>query len=139
MDQPAPDPSAAVHADVTGAQSTEEQYRALRAEVERHARAYYELDAPEIPDDVYDRMVRELRAIEELHPEWAVGPTPTGQVGGAPSGAFQHVNHPTPMTSLDNVFDDEELAEWQEKLARALNLPPTTTASRTPGNSRSTA
>ncbi|WP_264777288.1 NAD-dependent DNA ligase LigA [Deinococcus aetherius] len=124
MDQPAPDPSAAVHADVTGAQSTEEQYRALRAEVERHARAYYELDAPEIPDDVYDRMVRELRAIEELHPEWAVGPTPTGQVGGAPSGAFQHVNHPTPMTSLDNVFDDEELAEWQEKLARALNLPP---------------
>ncbi|MEF2279473.1 NAD-dependent DNA ligase LigA [Deinococcus sp. YIM 134068] len=115
MDQPA---------DALAADVTEEQYRALRAEVERHARAYYEQDAPEIPDDVYDRMVRELRTVEEAHPDWAVGPTPTQQVGGAPSTAFQHVNHPTPMTSLDNVFDDEELAGWQERLARSLNLPP---------------
>ncbi|MBB5233017.1 NAD-dependent DNA ligase LigA [Deinococcus budaensis] len=106
-------------------QPTEAQYRALRAEVERHARAYHELDAPEIPDDVYDRLVRELRAIEEVHPEW-VGeePSPTEQVGGAPGAAFLPVEHPTPMTSLDNVFDDAELVEWQEKLARALNLPP---------------
>lgn len=106
-------------------QPTEAQYRALRAEVERHARAYYELDAPEIPDDVYDRLVRELRAAEEAHPEW-VGeePSPAEQVGGAPSTAFQPVEHPTPMTSLDNAFSDAELAEWQERLARALNLPP---------------
>ncbi|WP_034384447.1 NAD-dependent DNA ligase LigA [Deinococcus sp. YIM 77859] len=106
------------------AEATQAQYRALRAEVERHARAYYELDAPEIPDDVYDRMVRELRRLEEAHPEWVGEDTPTQRVGGAPSAAFQPVEHPTPMTSLDNVFSDEELAEWQEKLARALNLPP---------------
>ncbi|WP_019584752.1 NAD-dependent DNA ligase LigA [Deinococcus apachensis] len=105
-------------------QATLDEYQALRAEVERHARAYHEQDAPEIPDDVYDRLVRDLRAIEEAHPEWVEEGTPTQAVGGAPSSAFQPVNHPTPMTSLDNVFDDEELAEWQEKLARALNLPP---------------
>ncbi|GAA5514819.1 DNA ligase [Deinococcus carri] len=120
MSQPAPgtppsDPPAEV---------TQAQYQALRAEVERHARAYHEQDAPEIPDDVYDRLVRELRALEEAHPEWVGETTPTQQVGGAPSAAFQPVEHPTPMTSLDNVFDDAELAEWQEKLARSLNLPP---------------
>jgi len=123
MDQPA-DPRSPGQPG-TAAEITEAQYRALRAEAERHARAYYELDAPEIPDDVYDRLVRELRATEEAHPEW-VGeePSPAEQVGGAPSTAFQPVEHPTPMTSLDNVFDDAELAEWQERLARALNLPP---------------
>ncbi|MCP2013355.1 DNA ligase (NAD+) [Deinococcus sp. HSC-46F16] len=104
--------------------ATREGYEALRSEVERHARAYYELDNPEIPDDVYDRMVRELRELEEAHPEWVGEGTPTQAVGGAPSTAFQPVNHPTPMTSLDNVFDDDELREWQEKLARALGLPP---------------
>ncbi|GMA16637.1 NAD-dependent DNA ligase LigA [Deinococcus metallilatus] len=116
MSHPAPD--------TPPAEVTRDHYQTLRAEVERHARAYHELDAPEIPDDVYDRLVRELRSIEEAHPEWVGATTPTQQVGGAPSAAFQPVNHPTPMTSLDNVFDDEELAEWQEKLARALNLPP---------------
>lgn len=119
MDQPAPETLTPAPPSVT-----EAEYHALRAEVERHARAYHEQDAPEIPDDVYDRLVRELQDIEEAHPEWVGESTPTGTVGGAPSSAFLPVNHPTPMTSLDNVFDDEGLAEWQEKLARALNLPP---------------
>ncbi|MPY65829.1 NAD-dependent DNA ligase LigA [Deinococcus sp. SDU3-2] len=105
-------------------EATQADYLALRSEVERHARAYYELDNPEIPDDVYDCLVRELRGLEEAHPEWVGEGTPTQAVGGAPSTAFQPVNHPTPMTSLDNVFDDDELREWQEKLARALGLPP---------------
>jgi DNA ligase (NAD+) len=119
MDQPA-DPLP----DVSETALSEGHYQLLRAEVERHARAYYEQDAPEIPDDVYDRRVRELREIEAAHPEWVGATSPTEQVGGAPSAAFQPVNHPTPMTSLDNVFGDAELAEWQEKLARSLNLPP---------------
>ncbi|EYB67757.1 NAD-dependent DNA ligase [Deinococcus phoenicis] len=120
MSQPAPGPLPSDPP--TG--TPQAQYQALRAEVERHARAYYEQDAPEIPDDVYDRLVRELRALEEAHPEWVGESTPTQRVGGAPSAAFLPVNHPTSMTSLDNVFDDAELAEWQEKLARALNLDP---------------
>ncbi|MDL2344992.1 NAD-dependent DNA ligase LigA [Deinococcus sp. MIMF12] len=104
--------------------ATQADYLALRSEVERHARAYHELDNPELPDDVYDRLVRELRELEEAHPEWVGESTPTQTVGGTPSAAFRPVDHPTPMTSLDNVFDDGELREWQEKLARALGLPP---------------
>jgi len=116
MSQPAPDASSGP--------VTLSQYLALRSEVERHNRAYYEQDAPEIPDDAYDRLVRELREIEAAHPEWVGESSPAQTVGGAPSTAFQPVGHPTPMTSLDNVFSDGELAEWQEKLARSLNLAP---------------
>ncbi|SMB92951.1 NAD-dependent DNA ligase LigA [Deinococcus hopiensis] len=99
-------------------------HQALRAEVERHNRAYYEQDAPEIPDDEYDRLARRLREIEAAHPEWVGEQSPVQGVGGAPSSAFVQVQHPTPMTSLDNVFSDEELADWQEKLSRSLNLGP---------------
>src|SRR6476659_4759732 len=105
-----------------------ERYLALSQEVARHNRAYHEHDAPEIADSDYDALVRELRALEAAHPEWAeraadeagTGSTPAQAVGGAPSAAFQPVTHPTPMTSLDNVFGDAELGEWREKLARAL-------------------
>ena len=100
------------------------RYLALRDEVAAHNRAYYEQDAPTVPDDVYDRLARELRELEAAHPELAGEDSPAQTVGGAPSAAFQPVTHPTPMTSLDNVFDDEELRDWQEKLARSLNLPP---------------
>lgn len=99
-------------------------YLALREQVARHNRAYYEQDAPSIPDDEYDRLARELRDLEAQHPEWAGDSSPAQTVGGEVSTAFQPVTHPTPMTSLDNVFDDTELKEWQEKLARSLNLPP---------------
>ncbi len=99
-------------------------YLKLRSEVAGHNRAYYEQDAPTIPDDQYDALVRELRDLEAQHPAWADEHSPAQTVGGAVSTAFQPVTHPTPMTSLDNVFNDEELREWGEKLARSLNLPP---------------
>lgn len=107
-------------------------YLTLSAAVARHNRAYHEEDAPTIPDSEYDALVRRLRALEAEHPGWAgraaaeVGAavSPAQAVGGAPGAAFQPVAHPTPMTSLDNVFDDAELNDWREKLARALNLPP---------------
>ena len=99
-------------------------YLKLRSEVAGHNRAYYEQDAPTIPDDRYDALVRELRDLEARHPAWADEHSPAQTVGGAVSTAFQPVKHPTPMTSLDNVFGDEELREWGEKLARSLNLPP---------------
>ena len=105
---------------------TEAQYMALRDELAAHNRAYYEQDAPTIPDDVYDALARRVRALEEAHPEWVAADSPAGAVGGAPGAAFQPVTHPTPMTSLDNAFDDAELSDWQEKLARSLNLPPDT-------------
>lgn len=99
------------------------RYLALRDEIAAHNRAYHEQDAPTIPDSEYDQLVKEMRRIESEYPEWADESSPAQAVGGAPSAAFQPVTHPTPMTSLDNVFNDAELKDWQEKLARALNLP----------------
>ena len=104
--------------------TTKAQYDALRAELAAHNRAYHELDAPTIPDNEYDALARRARELEAAHPEWVSEDSPAQAVGGAPSTAFAPMTHPTPMTSLDNVFDDAELRDWQEKLARALNLPP---------------
>ncbi|MDV6375512.1 NAD-dependent DNA ligase LigA [Deinococcus arenicola] len=107
-------------------------YLALSAEIARHNSAYHEQDAPTIADSDYDALVKQLRALEAGHPDWAeqaarelgADSSPAQAVGGAPNAAFQPVQHPTRMTSLDNVFDNTELGEWREKLARSLNLPP---------------
>ncbi len=99
------------------------RYDTLVAELARHNRLYHEEDAPEISDDAYDALMRELRGIEAQHPDWIAAVSASQQVGSRPSGAFVQVRHPTPMTSLDNVFTDEELAGFQERLARALNAP----------------
>jgi DNA ligase (NAD+) len=88
-----------------------------------HNRRYHELDAPEIPDADYDALVRELRALEEAHPELRAGGSPTQEVGGAPSGAFAEVEHRVPMMSLDNAFDVAELRAWAERAERRLGRP----------------
>ena len=102
-----------------------QRYDWLMAELARHNRLYHEQDAPEIADHEYDALAREARALEAGHPDWVQAATsPAQAVGGAPSSAFAAVNHPTPMTSLDNVFGDDELRGFQEKLARSLNIAP---------------
>ena len=118
-----------------------QRYAWLTGELLRHNQLYHEQDAPEIADDEYDALAREARALEAAHPDWAaalsdsaladsgladsgLAASPAQAVGGAPSTAFLPVNHPTPMTSLDNVFDDDELRGFQDKLARALNISP---------------
>ncbi len=84
---------------------------------------YHELDAPEIPDADFDRLVQELRALEEAHPELAVDNSVAEQVGGAPSSIFAPVRHEVPMMSLDNAFDLDELRGWAERLERRLGEP----------------
>ena len=108
-------------AQVTQAEYTQADYQALLAEVQRHSRLYHQHDAPELSDDAYDALLRQVRALEEAHPDWLDDANPSPQVGDAPLAGFATVQHPTPMTSLDNVFSDEELAGWREKLARSLN------------------
>lgn len=83
-------------------------------------RLYHELDAPELPDADFDRLVNELRELEESHPELAEEESPAGQVGGAPSVAFAPVAHEVKMASLDNAFDLDELRGWGERLNRRL-------------------
>ncbi|WP_426571773.1 NAD-dependent DNA ligase LigA [Aquihabitans sp. McL0605] len=94
--------------------------QALRTEIAEHNRRYHAEDAPTVSDADYDDLVRELRAIEEQHPELLVDGSPTSLVGAAPSATFAPVVHRVPMMSLDNAFSAAELVAWGERLARRL-------------------
>ena len=96
----------------------------LRAEIDRHARRYYEDDDPEIPDADYDRLLAELRALEEAHPELASADSPTQRVGGRPNPVFSPVAHTVAMMSLHNAFDRNELRAWAERVQRRLGDRP---------------
>jgi DNA ligase (NAD+) len=100
---------------------TEQRVTALRAEITEHNRRYYQLDDPVITDADYDDLVRELRSLEEQHPELLTPDSPTQKVGGAPVVTmFTPVVHAVPMTSLDNAFDEAELRGWVERIHRRL-------------------
>lgn len=89
---------------------------ALRAEIERHAYRYYALDAPEISDEAYDALVRELEGIEARSPSLVTPDSPTQRIGAPPSQAFAPVKHAARMYSLDNAMSIEELDAWFERL-----------------------
>jgi len=80
---------------------------ALRREIERHNHAYYMLDAPTIPDAEYDRLFRELQALETEHPELVTPDSPTQRVGGKPLAGFSPVRHAVPMLSIRTETDTE--------------------------------
>src|SRR3954454_10499585 len=92
----------------------------LRELIEYHNKRYFELDEPEIADADFDALVRELRAIEEAHPELRTPDSPTQRVGGAASPLFAPVEHRVPMMSLDNAFSFEELEAWGRRLERPI-------------------
>ncbi len=100
---------------------TRERYLELISLIQYHNRRYFEQDDPEITDAEYDALARELRATETAHPDWVVPESPAQRVGSAPGRAFAPVEHPTPMTSLDNAFGDADLEGFDERLARALS------------------
>ena len=102
----------------------EELVRRLREEIARHNTAYYQHDAPTVPDADYDALVRELRELETTHPELVDDASITRTVGAPPAGIFGPVVHDEQMLSLDNVFDSEELGEWGARVARSLELDP---------------
>ena len=105
----------------TSPESKEERARWLRAEIHRHNRLYHEQDDPEIPDSEYDALYRELREMEEAHPGLVTSDSPTQAVGSRPSEAFAPVEHGARMLSLENVFDAEELEEFDRRLAGLLD------------------
>ena len=100
--------------------SVSERVRQLREELEEHNYRYYVLDAPIVSDAEYDRLLRELQSLEAEHPELASPESPTQRVGAAPRSEFGEVRHSVPMLSLDNAFDDEELAAFDERVRRLL-------------------
>jgi DNA ligase (NAD+) len=99
----------------------EQRAERLRSEIVEHNRRYHELDDPTVSDAEYDEMVRELRALEEEFPELITPESPTQRVGGAAvTTVFAPVTHAVPMMSLDNVFGDDDLRAWVERLHRRL-------------------
>lgn len=100
--------------------STRSQAEALRVEIEHHNYRYYVLDDPEIPDVEYDRLLRELQALEKQYPDLITPASPTQRVGAAPLSTFSQVQHDLPMLSLDNCFSEEELQAFDKRLHERL-------------------
>ncbi|WP_020397003.1 NAD-dependent DNA ligase LigA [Thiolinea disciformis] len=100
--------------------SIQEQIDALRTQIRHHNHLYYVLDDPQIPDAEYDRLFRELQALELAHPECITADSPTQRVGGAALSEFGSVRHELPMLSLANVFSEEELNNFDRRIHERL-------------------
>ncbi len=96
----------------------------LRRQIAHHDRLYYVEDAPELPDADYDRLMRELRALEAQHPELITPDSPTQRVSGAPAAGFGEVVHELPMLSLDNAFSETEVRAFDRRIHDRLELAP---------------
>ena len=94
----------------------------LREVLERANRLYHEQDAPELGDPEYDRLFRELVELETAHPELVTPDSPTQRVGAAAGGSLGDVEHGSPMLSLGNAFDADELRAFDERVRRGLDL-----------------
>jgi DNA ligase (NAD+) len=92
----------------------------LRGLIDEANREYYVLDQPEITDAEYDALFRELVELETQYPELVTPDSPTQRVGGPPSDAFAKVTHRTPMLSLANAFERDEVREFDKRVHRAL-------------------
>ncbi len=97
-----------------------DEIASLRAQLREHNYRYYVLDEPSIPDATYDRLMRELQALEEAHPELVTEDSPSQRVGAEPLTEFRQVRHEMPMLSLDNAFNAEEMLEFDRRLKQRL-------------------
>jgi len=101
-------------------ESIEQQLTELRTTLRHHEHLYHVMDAPEIPDAEYDRLMRELRELEAQHPDLITPDSPTQRVGAAPLTAFTQIRHEVPMLSLDNVFDEESFLAFNKRVQDRL-------------------
>jgi DNA ligase (NAD+) len=92
----------------------------LRALLHQASHDYYVLDRPTLPDAEYDRLFRELQALERDHPELRTADSPTMRVGAEPASTLAKHTHLVPMISLGNAFNEEELTQWEERIARLV-------------------
>src|SRR5216683_5774425 len=92
----------------------------VRADIRRHEHAYFVLDQPEISDAEFDALVLDLRRIEEERPDLITADSPTQRVGGVASEQFAKVRHRSPMLSLQNAFDEEEIRAFDKRVRAAV-------------------
>lgn len=107
---------------MTASAATRKKIESLRDEIRYHNYRYHTLDDIEIPDAEYDRLMRELQALEKNYPELVTADSPTQRVGAEPSAELKTVKHRLPMLSLDNVFTEEELREFHLRVAEKLEF-----------------
>ncbi|HEY90393.1 MAG TPA: NAD-dependent DNA ligase LigA, partial [Dehalococcoidia bacterium] len=105
---------------MTDLEKARQRIERLKADINHHNYCYHVLDSPEVSDAEYDRLVRELKQLEELYPQFLTPDSPTQRVGAAPVEAFGVVEHRIPLLSLGNVFSEEELTAWYTRTARLL-------------------
>ena len=102
------------------AKSPAEQVRRLREEIARADHQYYVLDQPTLPDAEYDRLMRDLQALEAENPDLIIPDSPTQRVGGAASREFAAVRHAMPMLSLNNALNEDELKAFDTRARDGL-------------------
>ncbi len=100
----------------------EERLKELRDAIRHHEERYYVYNAPEIADEQFDALMRELEALEQAHPELITPQSPTQRVGGRAAAGFATVEHKVPMLSLDNAYTEEELRAFDERVRRGAGL-----------------
>jgi len=98
--------------------SSEARITTLRHQLQEASYAYYVLDNPIMPDEVYDRLYRELQELEEAHPDLITPDSPTQRVGEKPATQFTSVRHNIPLYSLENAFDLPEFEAWEDRWRR---------------------
>ncbi|WP_343311464.1 NAD-dependent DNA ligase LigA [Bacillus atrophaeus] len=92
----------------------------LRSTINQYSYEYYTLDEPSVPDSEYDKLMQELLDLEEEYPDLRTPDSPTQRVGGAVIDAFQKVRHGTPMLSLGNAFNAEDLRDFDRRVRQAV-------------------
>ena len=97
-----------------------ERIQQLRAELVAANNAYYREDSPTLSDAEYDARLRELRSLEDRNPQWQSADSPTRRVGAAPVEVFGEVHYAIPLTSLDNVFDQDGFSDWLARVQKGL-------------------
>ncbi|HEX4299613.1 MAG TPA: NAD-dependent DNA ligase LigA [Gammaproteobacteria bacterium] len=107
---------------MTSRRDADKRIETLREQLRHHNHRYYVLDDPEVPDAEYDKLMRELQALEEEHPELITADSPTQRVGAAPLAAFDEVRHAVPMLSLGNAFEREEVEEFDRRIRERLEV-----------------
>jgi DNA ligase (NAD+) len=99
-----------------------QRYQRLKDDLNQYNHAYYVLDDPSIPDSEYDRLMRELQAIEQDFPSLVTPDSPSQRVGGVALDSFSQVVHRVPMLSLDNAFSDSEMVDFDRRVKDRINL-----------------
>jgi len=100
--------------------TAEQRIHALREQIEKHNRLYYIEDRPEITDQEYDQLMRELQDLENLFPDMVTPDSPTQRVGGEPLPYFEKVEHKTPMLSLGNAFGEADLRDFDRRVRQTV-------------------